>query len=68
MPEEVIHLHTSGSLPGIPGHHGAGAYWVDWDARTIRPYAPQDAQPEKTQSPDVKTDRRPSKPAKNIEE
>lgn len=46
MPEELITLPSAGALPGIPGEHAAGSYLVDWDARTIRPAQPFDAQPE----------------------
>lgn len=38
MPEERISLPSAGSIPGIPGSHGAGEYLVDWEARTVRPF------------------------------
>lgn len=44
MAEERIYLPSPGSIPGIPGSHGAGDYLVDWDARTVRAF--EEAQPE----------------------
>ncbi len=38
MPEqryEQVILPSSGSVAGIPGHHGPGSYMVDWQERTI---------------------------------
>lgn len=34
---EIVHLPSGGSIPGIPGTHGAGRYVVDWIERTIAP-------------------------------
>lgn len=34
--EERIILFSAGMLPGIPGTHGAGEYFVDQELRTIR--------------------------------
>lgn len=42
MSEELVTLHSSGALPGIPGEHATGTYLVDWEARTLTPaYATQ---------------------------
>lgn len=39
--QEVIILHTPGSIPGIPGEsHGPGTFLVDWDTRTIEELVP----------------------------
>lgn len=56
---ETITLPTGGAIPGIPGHHGPGAYLVDWLERTATPIihaieaaverAEQDIQPEAEQ-------------------
>ena len=53
MSEELITLHSAGALPGIPGEHAAGSYWVDYGARTIRPAQPLDTQPEPLQGGDL---------------
>jgi len=50
MSEELIILPSAGALPGIPGEYAAGSYWVDRDARTIRPAQLVDPQPEPAQS------------------
>lgn len=34
--QEIIHLPSAGSIPGIPGSHGPGAYVVNWGERTIK--------------------------------
>ena len=49
MSEELITLPSAGALPGIPGEHAAGSYWVDYAARTIRPAQSLDTQPEPLQ-------------------
>ena len=45
MSKELITLFGTGSIPGIPGSHGAGTYEVDYEARTLVPFvaAPADA-------------------------
>lgn len=34
---ERITLHSPGPIPGIPGEHAPGTYYVDWQERTITP-------------------------------
>jgi hypothetical protein len=43
MAEELLYLTSPGSLPGLPGEHGAGSYLVDYAARTIRPASESEA-------------------------
>ena len=38
MSKELITLFGTGSIPGIPGSHGAGTYEVDYEARTLVPF------------------------------
>ena len=39
--QEIVTLYSAGSIPGIPGDHGAGTYLVDWNERSITPVQPQ---------------------------
>lgn len=49
--QETIILHAAGSIPGIPGVHGAGAYLVDYEARTATPVADESTpEPEQPQA------------------
>src|SRR5690349_14629923 len=35
-PKDIIHLPSAGSIPGIPGSHGPGAYVINWAERTLK--------------------------------
>lgn len=43
MPEQFLNFPSGGALPGIPGEHAPGAYWIDYEKRTIRPAQSPDA-------------------------
>lgn len=74
MPEEakpeenprLIYLPSSGALPGIPGTHSPGSYWLDALDRTLTPVLPEiptDTQekPVADSSPDSEVSEAPTK-------
>lgn len=48
---EIITLYAFGSIPGIPGEHGAGTYEVDWEQRTLTPVVAPAPTPEPVAEP-----------------